>query len=297
MERRYEFVDLIVAIGLFATIVAGGLLFMAANGTLSLSSSRQSERVEPIGTSNGMRWLQPVLGQAILDHLLLERNHEKSASAVIAQLDRLTLKQNRWQNSPFGYLDSISRLSARAEVDHDTRVQAVMGLSIVQFTGRGVLSGVLSSGENDSPYNSRMIGSTETMGRQMDTQFLANWQPNLGRAIVIASLDGAAASARMQERLGAAIMQLTSVQTHYDTAHGAIQQQLGGATIVATRTQSQMSGMGFDRPVQSLLVAVATPRSWPALPMATIVVASLILMSLLTAGLLVSPSRPVGSPG
>lgn len=290
MQRRYEFMDLVVALGLFATIVAGGLVFLAANGTLSLSPLRQSEPAQPSSMVNGMQWLQPVLGQAILDHDLLERTHTKAAAAAIAKLDGLTREQHRRQSEPYGYLDSINRSAAWAEVNHDTRVQAVLGGSIVQFTQRGVQSGMLSRTENGSSYNPRMIGLADTRGRRMDAQFMANWQPNLGRAIITASHAGAHASAGMQERLGAAIVQLTAIQTLYDTAHAANQEQLGGATVVATLTQSPISGMGPDQPVQDSIMAAA-PRSWPVLPMASIVVASLLLMGLYSAGLLVSPNR------
>ena len=101
---------------------------------------------------------------------------------------------------------------------------------------------------------------------------------------------GARASARIQERLGAAIVQLTTVQTLYDTPHAANQEQLGSATVVATLTQSPMSGMRLDQPIQDSIM-VAAPRSWPALPMVSIVVASLLLMGLYSAGLLVSSRR------
>ena len=293
MQRRYEFVDLIVAVGLFATIVAGGLIFLAANGTLSLSSSRQSEREQPVGPSNGMQWLQPVLGQAILDHDLLNRHYRKVTPAAVTQLNEVTGEHVRWQNSPFGYLDSIKMFAARAEADHATRVQAVLGRAILQFTQRGVLSGVLSPGENDSPYNSRMIAGTETLGRRMDIQFLASWQSNVGRAIVVATQDGAKALARMQERLGASIVQLATIQTTYEGIRSANQEQLGSAIVVALQAaiQAGLSDRGETRQVQA--VTVAAQRAWPEIPTITLVVASVLLMGLFMAGLLAAPALPM----
>lgn|SRR5512134_549486 len=144
MQRRYEFIDLIVAIGLFVTIVAGGLVFLAANGTLSLSSSRQSEREQPVGTSNGMWWLQPVLGQAILDPDLLDRHFRKVTPAATIQLNEVTGEHVQWQNSPFGYLDSIKISAARAEAGHATRVRAVLGRAIPTITP--VMASVLLMG-------------------------------------------------------------------------------------------------------------------------------------------------------
>lgn len=297
MQRRYEFIDLIVALGLFATIVAGGLLFMAANGTLSLSLSRQGEGEKPIGTVNSMQWLQPVLGQAILDQSLLERHYEKVTPGAVTQLNEVTGEHVRWQNSPFGYLESIKMFAARVEADHATRVQGVMGRAIVLFTRRGVLSGVLSPGEHDSPYNNRMIGSTEIVGQRIHAQFLANWQPNLGHAIVSASQDGTRALARMQERLGAAIVRVTTLRATYEGLRSANQEQLGSATMVALRTESFARQSYRGELPQPAAVTVAVPRTLPEIPTTTLVVASLMLMGLFMAGLLVAPALPRGTVG
>ncbi len=159
MQRKYELVDLMVAVGLFATIVAGGLVFMAANGTLSVLPREQGVSEQPIGTLDGMRWLQPVLGQAILDQEMLERRNHKVAPAAVKQLNGVTAEYRRWQNSPFGYLESIKTSAAGGSANHATRVQAVMGRAIVHFTQRGIRSGVLSPETQVSDYNSRMIKS------------------------------------------------------------------------------------------------------------------------------------------
>src|SRR6187549_2261223 len=87
MQQRFEFMDLIVAVGLCATIVASGVLLMAANG-IQIGTVGGS-RAQPTGNLTGMDLLQPVLGQAIVDGALLERSHAKHAAAAIAQLDGL----------------------------------------------------------------------------------------------------------------------------------------------------------------------------------------------------------------
>jgi hypothetical protein len=241
----------------------------------------------PTGKVDGMRWLQPVLGQAIVDQDLLDRRHAIAAPVATAQLAGVSGASLRWQNSPYGYLDSIRTSALWAEADHAMRVQTVMGRAIVQFTRRGVLSGTLTADGIPSEFNHRMIDGMAAVGQRMETRFLANWQPNLGRAIVGATQDSAKVSALRQEQLGAAIMQLTTVQTSYDAAHAAIQEQLGGA-VVATRMESQMSVASPERSAQNPIVTVTVLHSWPELPMSAIVVASLILMSLFSAGLLVS---------
>ena len=292
MQQRYEFMDLIVAVGLCATIVTSGLLFMAANGT-QIRTVESGLPGQPTGNLTGMDWLQPVLGQTIVDHALLERNHAKAARAAITALDGLTLEQNRWQNSPYGYLDSITTGASWAEVEHAARVQAVMGRSIVNFTRRGVRSGVWSSVERATYDNPHMIGVTEAMGRKMDSAFLANWQPNLGRGIVAATQESEKRSTLRQERLGTAIVELATVQSVYEPVRAAIQEQLGAATVVATLTDVQE-----DRGESGGLMAdggtdVSTQGAWPGISTTTFVVASLILLSLFSAGLFVfSPRLP-----
>jgi hypothetical protein len=187
--------------------------------------------------------------------------------------------------------------AVRAEADHNTRVQAVMGRSVVQFTRRGVLSGLLSTGEYDSSYNSRMIGSTENLGRRMDTQFLVNWQPNLGRAILAASQDGAAASALRQERLGAAIVRLTTIQTTYEGIRSLNQEQLGGATVVALQTGFAARPSDREGTSQSSAVTTAALHVWPEIPTITIVVASIMLMGMFMVGLFVAPALPSSKGG
>ena len=90
-------------------------------------------------------------------------------------------------------------------------------------------------------------------------------------------------------------MQLTAAQTAYEGSHAAIQEQLGGATVVAIRTELQTGLSGQERSAQYPAVMVAAKQGWPDLPMSTMVVASIILMSLFVAGLLVSPTLPAAN--
>ena len=88
-----------------------------------------------------------MLGQAIVDHALLERRHAKDAAAAITQLDGLIFERNQWHRFPYSYLDSVTTGASWADSEHTARVQTVMGRSIVNFTRRGVRSGLWSSVE------------------------------------------------------------------------------------------------------------------------------------------------------
>jgi len=288
MQQRFELTDLVVAVGLCATVVASGLVFMAANGT-QIRTMRSESTGQQTGILSGMDWVQPVLGQAIVDHTLLEGNHAKAARAASRELDGLTLERNRWQHSPYGYLDSITTRASWAEAEHAARVQAVMGRSIVNFTRREVRSGVWSSVER-AAHDNRV---TEAMGQKMDAAFLESWQPNLGRAIVASTQESEAQSTLRQERLGTAIMDLGTVEGVYEPGRAAIQEQLGAATVVATLTGLQESRRGSDALMAHRTADARPQEAWPGIPMAVFVLASFILLSLFSAGLFVfSPRLP-----
>src|SRR5688572_32854359 len=108
MQRRFEFMDLIVAVGLCATIVASGLLLMAANG-MQIRSVGRGAVGQPTDNLTGIDLLQPVLGHAIVDHVLLERRHAKDAAAAITHLDALIFERNQWHHFPYSYLRSEER--------------------------------------------------------------------------------------------------------------------------------------------------------------------------------------------
>jgi hypothetical protein len=279
MQQRFEFMDLIVAVGLCATIVASGVLFMAANG-MQIRTVGWGSIAQPTGNLIGTDLLQPVLGQAIVDHALLERSHAKHAAAAITQLDGLALEGNQWQHSPYGYLDSITIGASWAEAEHTARVQSVMGRSIVNFTRRGVRSGLWSSVERAAYDNPHMIGVTEAMGQKMDNAFLANWQPSIGRGIVAATQDSEKRSRLRQERLGTAILEMATVQEAYEPVRAAIQEQLGSATVTADRVAVVSAQDAFPR--------ISTTTAF--------IVASLILISLFTTGLFVFSPRRAGIP-
>jgi hypothetical protein len=228
---------MVVAIGFCATIAAAGLLFAAANGmiTVALAENFSDEDEQVIMGLDDARWLQPILGQAIVDWDLLDRRHATVLSNAKVRLAGVRGEYTRWQNAPFSYLDSIRSSAMWAESDHATRVQAVMGHAIVQFTQRGVRNDMLSSEGDILDFNVRMIDQTDARRQRMDAEFLVNWQPNLGRAIVSATQASTKVSALAQEWLGSAIIQLATVQSAYDVAHAAIQEHLGAATVVVTR--------------------------------------------------------------
>ncbi|MDH5193214.1 MAG: hypothetical protein OEW32_05960, partial [Nitrospira sp.] len=145
MQRRYELFDMVVVVGFCATIAAAGVLFMASNGTISISHTAILVHEDEQGVMglDDARWLQPILGQAIVDQYLLEHRYATGLLLATMRLAAVSEEYMQLQNTPFSYLDSIRASTIRAEPDHATRVQEVMGRAIVQFTQRGVQRGML----------------------------------------------------------------------------------------------------------------------------------------------------------
>ena len=296
MQRRFEFMDLIVAVGLCATIVASGLLLMAANG-MQIRSVGRGAVGQPTDNLTGIDLLQPVLGHAIVDHVLLERRHAKDAAAAITHLDALIFERNQSNHFPYSYLDSVTTGASWADSEHTARVQTVMGRSIVNFTRRGVRSGLWSSVERAAYDNPSMVSVTKAMGQNMDRAFLANWQPNIGRGIVVATQENEQRSTLRQEQLGTAILEMATVQEVYEPVRAAIQEQLGSATVVALRTGSQQGGATSDRLTADRVAALSAQDALPRISTTTtFTVASLILISLFTTGLFVLSSRRAEIP-
>lgn len=295
MARSFAPLDLIVVVGLVATVIGGSFLFIAADGILQTPTSEARPVEEFASPVSGTGWLQPVLGQAIVESSLLENQAAESIPAAAAELNRAVLADQWLQQAMRGYASFLRVYAGTLEAEHAGRIQAVMGRSIVNFTQRGIKNGLLSAAQPLSAYNQRMIRMTDTLGKRMDGEFAVNWQPNLGRTIVTATHDLATVGARTQERIGHAIVQLARTSAAYEDARSANQTQLG--SLVAAAVRSELQGVSQRRPTGAVsraetTAAVIEPRGWPEIPFAYLVVGSLGLIGLFIAGLILGPWRP-----
>jgi hypothetical protein len=119
--------------------------------------------------------------------------------------------------------------------EHAARVQAVTGRAIVNFTQRGIRSGVLSADLYLSDYNQSMIAAAEGRARRMHDEFSSTWQAVLGRWIVEVSREHMRRTAEVQEQLGAAIVHVTQARMGLEGAWAANQYQLGSLMAAADR--------------------------------------------------------------
>jgi hypothetical protein len=289
MSHRYNIIDIIVGVGMCAIVFGASLFFFAANGPYQVAIPQPISSEQPVGLELGMTSLQPVLGQAIVDQVLFERRANQLMAQSASEWNRATLAHQEFQSLPGGPLGAVIRQAATVPADHMARVQYVMGRAIVNFTARGIRSGVLSADQYRSDYNTNMIRAIEANGQRLDHEFASAWQATLGREIVDAIQYSSRQAGAIQERLGTAILHLTQAKTGSEEVRAGQQEQLASLVVAAIRTEALVDRLTLLAAIESLpedtAVASTEPASWPEIPMGYLIVAGLMLVTVLFGGL------------
>ncbi len=297
MRRQLEPVDLMVAVGLCATVLGGYLMFLSTNGAIGTASAERAsvgltETIAP-GTTDvvltAAQWVQPALGQAIVADYLLEREFSHRTAAAAEEFNRATLAGQFLEGSPYEHFARIGAYAAAVESDHVARVQYVLGRGIANFTARGVRAGILSPAQANDRFNRRMIRMAALNAGRMDDRFWSNHEPNMGREIVAASQVQMEFAGRVQHRIGTAIVRVTQVQQASGEAIAGAQEQLASVVLaaihseeVADRFMRLAAAEGFR---QGEPLPLSEPRSWPDVPVGFLLAASMTLVGLFFAGL------------
>lgn len=289
MPYRFNTIDVIVGVGLCA-IVFGALLFVvAASGSFQAVMPQPLSTEQPAGRELGMTWLQPALGQAIVEQSLFERHANQVMAQSASEWNRATLAHQAFQSLPGGPFGAVSRQAVAVPAEHMARVQAVMGRAIVNFTQRGIRSGVLSADQFGSGYNTRMIRATEARGQRLDREFFSTWQATLGRGIVDAIQNYIRQAGAIQERVGMALLQVVRAQTGTEEVRAAKQEQLASLIVAAVRTEALADRLTVLAALEALPeetgVVSTEPASLPEVPMGVVIVSSLMLAAVFFGGL------------
>ncbi|MGH7256146.1 MAG: hypothetical protein ACREI3_10255 [Nitrospirales bacterium] len=296
-RRTIEPVDVMVAVGLFATVLGISVFFLATEGGLGTAPSSEPQTVQTgnVDPMQAMQWVQPALGQAIVDSTLLERRYREEAMEVAGELNQAIYISQRFSNGTATHFEAIQDRATSAEADHQARVQYVMGRTIANFTKQGVRSGTVSPDTYSNEHNRYLINVAEDLGARMDRDFSANWQPNLGWSIVQASRDHSQAAQRIQERMGKSVVSVTKVQHRYETTSANLQEQLAGTAIASIRTERQADlfrTLALADRIGAETTVVSSQKSWPDIPFEAIIGASVALVALFMAGLAMPSHRP-----
>lgn len=289
MSYRYNTIDIIVGVGMCAIVFGALLFFVAANGTFQAAITQPISSEQPAGIELGMTWLQPALGQAIVDQALFERRANQVMAHAASQWNRATLAHHKFQSLPGGPFGAVMRQAMAVPADHMARVQGVMGRAIVNFTRRGIRSGALSADQSHSNFNAGMIRATEARGERLDQEFASTWQATLGRGIVDAVQRYTRQAGAIQERLGTALLQMVQAQRSSEEERAARQGQLASLVVAAIRTEALTDRLTLLAAIESFpedtAVASTEPASWPEMPMGYVIVASLMLAAVFFGGL------------
>ena len=236
-----------------------------------------------------MTRLQAALGQAIVDQALFEQRANQVMAQSASEWNRAMLAHHDWQSLPGGPFGAVMRQAAIVPVEHMARVQAVMGRAIVNFTARGIRSGVLSAEQYLSDYNTGMIRTTEAMGQRLDHEFASTWQATLGRGIVEAYQNYTERAGAIQESLGTALLHVVRAQTEPEEVRAATQEQLASLVVAAVRTEALADQLTLLAAIESFpedtAAASTEPAAWPDIPMGYLIVAGVMLVTVFFGGL------------
>ncbi len=281
MSYRYNTIDIIVGIGMCAILFGALLIIVAANGTYQPAPLQSSSSEQPTGLELGMALLQPALGQAIVDQALVERWANRAIARSASDWNQATLAYDEFQSRAGGPLGTVMHQAVEVPAEHMARVQGVMGRAIVNFTTRGVRTGLLSADPSSSTYNIAMIRATEARGQRLEQEFASTWQTVLGRNIVEAIQTYRKRDGAIQEHLGTAIVGLTQAQIGSEEVLAMQQEKLGSLILAAVRTEAFNDRPVSAAPLASIPVAAtvasAGPTAWPELPVGYLIAAGIVL--------------------
>ena len=290
MKKHFEPVDLIVAVGLCATVFSIYLMFAASDGILTTASGVTS----PPPVTDEMYWVQPALGEAILQNMLLEREAARGMHHAVDRLNHALMAQHSLENSARTIPERTRSYAAMVEADHAARVQFVLGRRIVDFTSRGVRTGILSDTQSGTAYNRSMIALLRQTAGRMNTQFADVRQSLVAREIMTASQAVEDQTGRVQDQIGRAVTDVTLAERVYTDAIADAREQLAKVALAAVHTDQ--IGERFDQLAAADVgegeMAVTEERTWPEIPGGFFLAASILLIGAFCAGLLWSEGRP-----
>lgn len=295
MSSRYTTVDIIVGVGMCAILFGALLFFVAANGTYQIAVPQPLSMEVPNSLDAGLSRLQPVIGRAVVDEALFERRATESIEQSSSEWNRATMAYQSFLTVTGGPLSAVMSKAETVPVEHQARVQGVMGREIVNFTKRGLRSGVLSANQPRSDYNVRMIRVAEARGQRLHEAFSFTWQARLGRDIVDAFKTYTERAGAIQERMGSALVQLAQDQYALKRGRAAIQTQLASLITAAIRSEALSDRLTLLAAIESFpedeTVAFTEPASLPEISMGALIGFGILLMVIFFGGISLSARR------
>lgn len=289
MKRSFEAIDLAVAVGVIVTVFGGYLMFMASSGTFQPMGTEEIAVGQTPNIEVAIQYVEPALGQAIVDDTILEHQMGKALAREVRELNRVSMIDQRLRTAPVGFADRIRAYAISVEKDHMARTQWAMGRGLVTATARGVHSGALSAQYLDGDFNRMIISQALFLGGRMDEAFWTGWQERLGEMIVASSQDYQRLREQIQQRIGSSIVAVAQVQDGYLQKQGAVQMQLASAAIAAIHGEQIAERFAHlaaaDFGTRTEMSSAMESHSWPEVPMGVFLMASVMLIGIFVAGI------------
>jgi hypothetical protein len=201
MDRIFKFMDPITWVALIATVVGIVLclFFLFAPATFA-KNPPEIVMNGPVDLEISMRWIQPLLGQAIVEDTLTKQQFGNHIGDLVTTPMRTMLAGHLTQQKVprTGVAPRIESL----EGDHATRVQWILGRLIVTFTTQGIRTGMVTADRSADEPNRRIIALAQEAGIKLDDAFNAARQARIGTAIFSETLAQARGSQKSLDRVG-----------------------------------------------------------------------------------------------
>lgn len=178
MDRIFKFIDPVTSVALIATVVGIVLcLFFLFTPTTFGKDLPEIAVSRSVDSQVSMRWIQPILGQAIVEDTIIKQQHRNHIGDLVTTPKRTTLAGHLTQED---YLRTAAATQIESlEADQTTRVQWILGRLLVTFTSQAVRTGMVTADKSGHEYNRRIIALAQEAETKLDDAFKAQQQARI----------------------------------------------------------------------------------------------------------------------
>jgi hypothetical protein len=178
MDRIFKFIDPVTSVALIATVVGIVLcLFFLFTPTTFGKDLPEIAVSRSVDSQVSMRWIQPILGQAIVEDTMIKQQHGNHIGDLVTTPKRTTLVGHLTQED---YLRTAAATQIESlEADHTTRVQWILGRLLVTFTSQAVRTGMVTADKSGYEYNRQIIALAQEAEIKLDDAFKAQQQARI----------------------------------------------------------------------------------------------------------------------
>jgi hypothetical protein len=201
MDRTLKPMNLVTLIGMVITVSGIFLCLFVLFLPVTFGATQPDAMASgSVDLQVSMHWIQPILGQAIVEDTLIKQQYGSEISDSINASNHMTMAAHRLNGVKLHAL--ASACAGAMEMDHAARVQWLMGRVIVELTRHRVRAGMLKTDRLVDGDNHQIVTLAQEAGKKLDNVFRTEWQARPGHAIVTETMNQARAPEHSPERVG-----------------------------------------------------------------------------------------------